>query len=79
MRKRAQPSRMEETLDGDRMLGLMERYMRGGGTERAMALAEIVDGVELLFSSPQKKLRFKCLKKQQLHAINAHKWGNAAA
>src|SRR5436309_6700071 len=67
MRKRAQPERMEETLDGDRMLGLMERYMRGGENERARTVAEIVEGVELLFSSVEKRRRFSGLCRRARH------------
>ena len=62
MRKRAQPSRMEETLDGDRVLELMQSYIRSGEQERAVTVAEIVEGVELLFSSIEKRRKFSVLR-----------------
>ena len=58
VRKRPQPAKMEEMLDGDRLLGLMEKYIRAGRHERGAALVEVAAGVALSFSSPAKRMRF---------------------
>jgi hypothetical protein len=65
IRKRPQPRKMEETLDGDRMLHLLEQYLREGEHGKIVALIDVVLGAELLFSSPAKRARFTYLKERE--------------
>jgi len=76
--KRAQPKKMEETLDGDRVLELMERYLREGSTERISALLDLIHDVELLFSSPAQKNRLEHLRQRETNArLRRHRSGAA--
>jgi len=66
-RKRPQPTKMDEFLDGDRLLELLDQYIRTGSSERIAALLTIVQGVEMSFSSRPKQSRFAQLCKRHAH------------